>query len=116
MYTGSEKDEALRLLAGLENGGMPSTDASFIAEKLDPVLIYFLVRYFRECYPASDPVAATVLERVVKMTSANADIVRKSREGEQDPVTGWFNSEFSIRDYRGRGRELIELIADKLDS
>lgn len=111
-----EKRDALRLLAGMENGRISAADSADLAEKLDPVLIYVIVTFLRAVYPASDPAAVAVLERVVQTTSKSALLIRKHREGEQDPVSRWFESEYEYRDYKGRGSELIELIVDKLDS
>ena len=111
-----EKRDALQVLAGLESGGMSSADAAVIAEDLDPVLIYVIVTFLREVYPASDPAASSVLERVVQMTSRSPTLIRKHKEGEQDPVSRWFESEYSYHDFRGRGPELVEMIADKLES
>ena len=67
-------------------------------------------------YPASDPAATSVLDRVVALTSTSTAFVRKSKKGEQDPISKWFESEYSYRDYRGRGSEFIDLIVDKLES
>ena len=50
------------------------------------------------------------------LTSAYPAIVEKSSEGEQDPVSKWFTSEYSFREFRGQGPDLIELIVDKLES
>ena len=116
MSTTTDKREALRLLAGLENGGMTTADAHVLAETLDPVLVYLIVRYLRESYPASDPAATSVLERVVALTSNHAAFVKKCREGEQDPVSRWFEAEHSFRPFRGRGSEFIDVIVDKLES
>jgi hypothetical protein len=80
------------------------------------VIVYFVVRFLRETYPASSPAASAVLERVVQLTSAYPGIVGKSREGEQDPVSRWFASEYNFADFRGRGEELLELVVDKLES
>jgi hypothetical protein len=80
------------------------------------VIVYFIVRFLREVYPASDPAASAVLERVVQLTSAFPGIVQKSREGERDPVSQWFASEYGFGDFRGRGDELIAMIVDKLES
>ena len=110
-----DKGEALRLLRGLEAGGLSVAEARVIAETLDPVLIHFVVRYLRESYPASHPAATAVLARVVKLTSAYPAIVAKIKEGEQDSVSVWFEAEHSFAQFRGRGRELIEIIVDKLE-
>ena len=111
-----ERDSAVRLLMGLENGNMATADAVILVEDLDPVLVYAIVTFFRENYPASDPAASSVLERVVRLTSSSPAMVKKHREGEQDPISRWFESEYAYRDFRGRGQEMIDLIADKLDS
>jgi len=111
-----EKREALRLLDGLENGGLAADDASNIARDLDPVLVHVIVKFLRETYPASDPAATSVLERVVKLHSAWSGLVARCKHGEEDPISQWFESEYSFRDFRGRGAEMIELIADKIDS
>jgi hypothetical protein len=111
-----ERREALRLLAGLENGGMSASDAAAIAQDLDPVLVHVIVRFLRESYPASDPAATSVLDRVVQLNAAYRGLVAHCKEGERDPVTQWFENEHSYRDFRGRGAELVERIVDKLES
>lgn len=116
MSTTTDKHEALRLLAGLENGGMTTADALVLAETLDPVLVYLIVRYLRESYRASDPAASSVLERVVALTSNHDAFIKKCRDGEQDPVSQWFEAEHSFGSFRGRGSELIDVIVDKLES
>ena len=115
MDTTTDKRAAGRLLAGLEQGGMSKADAFVIAEGLDPVLVYLIVRYLRESYPASDPAASSVLERVVALTSHDV-FVKKCAEGEQDSVSHWFEEEHSYGLFRGRGSEFIELIVDKLET
>ena len=116
MATIDERQEAARLLSGLENGTLSSTDAPIVAEDLDPVLVYVIVSFLRAIHPASDPAATPVLERVVRLTSGHPTVVRKYSDGEQDPVSKWFESEYEYRDFRGRESELIELIVDKLET
>lgn len=116
MIDSTDKNTALRLLRGLENGAMTADDARGLAEALDPVLVYVIVRYLREVYPASNPAANAVLDRVVALTNAWPDLVEVSRQGELDSVSEWFVSEYSFVDFRGRGAELVELIVDKLES
>lgn len=116
MTATGEKRDALRLLEGIESGGLPTMSAATLAEQLDHVLVYAIVTYLRAIHPASDPAAIPVLERVVQLLSASPALVRKHREGEQDPVSRWFESEYSYRDFRGRGAELIGLLVDKIES
>ena len=116
MSISDEKRDAVRLLAGLENGGLSPADAAVLAENLDPVLVYVIVSFLRAVYPASDPAATAVLERVVQLTSSSPVMIRKHREGEPDPVSRWLEAEHPYGDFKGRGAELIEIVADKLDS
>ena len=44
----AERDDAGRLLSGLEKGGLAPADAVVLAEKLDPVLVYVIVTYLRK--------------------------------------------------------------------
>ena len=111
-----ENRDAARLLMGLENGGMSSADAAILAEELDPVFVYIIVTFLRRIYPASDPAASSVLDRVLQMISRSRIVVAKQREGERDPVSQWFESEYSYGDFRTRGAALIDLIWNKLES
>ena len=114
MGTSTDRNQALRLLRGLEDGALSIAEARVVATDLDPVLVYVIVRFLREAYPASDPAATAVLDRVVQMTDGS--IVRLSKEGERDPISQWFASEHRVGDFRGRGEEMIDLIVDKLES
>ena len=116
MSGSTDKNQARRLLRGLEEGGLAVAEARILAQDLDPVLVHVILRYLRAVYPASDPAASAVLERVVRLTSADPAIVRKAQEGERDPVSQWFTGDYSLADFRGRGQVLIDLIVDKLES
>lgn len=110
-----EKQDASRLLQGLENGDLDATGAAAIAERLDPVLVHAIVSYLRAIHPASDPAATAVLERVVRLTSASPTLIRKHKEGAEDPVSRWFESEYTYREFRGRGAEMIDTLVDKIE-
>lgn len=116
MSGSTNKNDAMRLLQGLEQGTMNAVEARILAGTLDPVLVHIILRYLREVYPASNPAATAVLDRVVALTSGEPGLVAKVKEGEKDPVSAWFSSEYSFGDFRGRGAELLELIVDKLES
>lgn len=111
-----EARDAIRLLHALENGGMAPMDAAILAEEIDPVLLHAIVSYLRTVYPASDPAASSVLERVVGLTSSSAAIVRRHREGENDPITRWFEDDLGYTEFRGRGSDMIGVLVDKLES
>ena len=94
---------------------MTASAARSVAQDLDPVLLYVVVRYLREVYPASNRAASAVLDRVVALSSAWPGLVARSKRGEQDPIARWFSSEHSFGEYRGRGAEPIALVVDKLE-
>lgn len=116
MTAAEDRSRALRLLEGLENGNLTPMNAGVLAEDLDPVLVHAIVNYLRAIHPAGDPAATAVLERVVKMTSAVPALVAKHREGAEDPITTWFESEYAYTDFRGRREALIDTLIDKLES
>ena len=111
-----ERTVAARLLSGLENGTLSAADAPIVADDLDPVLVYVIVNFLRAVHPASDPAATPVLERVVRLTSGHPTVVARYREGEQDPISRWFEGDYEYRDFLGRESDLIELIVDKLET
>jgi len=112
----TERQDANHLLQGLENGTLDPTQAATLAERIDPVLVYAIVSYLRAIHPASDPAAEAVLDRVVKLISASPAMVQKHREGQEDPISQWFESEYTYKDFKGLGPELIELLVDKIES
>jgi len=112
----TNKDDAMRLLQGLEQGTLSAVEARILAGTLDPVLVHIILRYLREVYPASNPAASAVLDRVVALTSGSPGLVARIKHGERDSVSAWFASEHSFVEFRGRGGELLELVVDKLES
>lgn len=116
MGTSTDRRTAGRLLSALENGGSSATDLRFVAETLDPVLLFIIIKYLRQNYPASDRAAGAVLQRVVELTQAYPALVARCGEGESDPISGWFASEHDFNEFKHRGPELIDLIVDKLES
>lgn len=112
----SDADIAQRLLAGLESGALAPADAGFLASRIDPVLVWAVVGYLRASYPASDRAASAVLERVVALTHSDPAVVAAVRAGEADPVARWFLDEYGFGAWRGRGAEMIALVAEKLDT
>lgn len=116
MSGSTNKRDALRLPRGLDDSRMTASEGAFLAQDLDPVLVYVILRYLRDVYPASNPAANAVLDRVVALTSTWPGIVGKSKEGEQDPVSMWFTTEYSFGDFRGRGSEGIRYLQSALAS
>ena len=109
------KSEALRLLTGLENGNLELTEAYRISENLDPVLIYFIVRYLRESYGPSNPHSKGVTDRMLELSSTYPKFVAATKKGEADILREWFDDSYSIRDFWNKQDEFIGMIVDKLE-
>jgi hypothetical protein len=107
--------EGLRWLDGIESGNVPANDLFFIAEKLDPVLTSLIIRYLRKKYPCAKPEAAGVLSRILELTGTYPQLVKKTRDAEQDPVSQWFLETYSFSEFYNKPGELVQLIVDKLE-
>lgn len=110
-----EKREALRLLEGLENGNLTTADAYNVADKLDPVLVYFVLRYLREKYPPNEPRSQGVATRLVELTSTYDSIVKKSKAGEKDVLREWFDDSYTTREFFNEPEEFISMIVEKIE-
>ena len=108
-----EQRQALHLLEGIENGTLSATEAGSLIDDADPALVYFIVTWLRSRYK-DHPAAEGVIGRLVELTSGTSTVNAKMREGKGDPIVGWFEDEYSYRDFGAR--EFIALVVDKLES
>jgi hypothetical protein len=110
-----EKREGLRLLTGLENGNLNTADAFNVADQRDPVIVYFVLRYLREKYPATQPAGAGVTRRLVELTTTYDGVVAKAKQGEKDSITEWFDDTYTLHEFFDKPEELMELIIEKIE-
>lgn len=110
-----EKRDMMRLLEGIEMGTLPAADAYNVADKLDPLIVYFVFRYLRERYPASDPNSQGVTERLIEITRTYDDLVKKSQKSESDPVVEWFNDTYNMREWFDKKEDFVGLIVEKVE-
>ena len=110
-----EKREGLRLLNGLENGTLTASDAFNIADKRDPVIVYFVMRYLREKYPPTSPASLGVKQRLVELTSTYDGLVSKAKKGEKDCIREWFDDSYELKKFFDKPEELIDLLVDKIE-
>lgn len=111
----SEKSEAMRLLSGIENGSMNTADAYAIANKRDPLLVYFVVRYLRETYRHDQQNGSAVLNRLIDLTATYQDVQKMIKEAEADVMVTWFNDTHEIREFKNNAEGYIDLIVEKLE-
>lgn len=107
--------EGLRLLKGMEEGTLSAAEAYNVAGKQDPVMVYFVLRFLREKYPAGNPTSEGVIRRVLELTSTYPDIVKMSKKGEGDVITEWFNESYSMGEYYEEHESLISLLVEKIE-
>lgn len=116
MFEGEKlKTEAIRLLEGLEDGNLDFVEAYRITEKMDPVVIYFVMRFLREKYPPNNPASQGVVERMIKFTTDYDQVVKLAKKGEKDPLKEWFDDAYSMREFFPRPEELISELVEKLE-
>lgn len=111
-----EKKESLRLLSGLESGSLSTADAFAIADKRDPLIVYYVLRYLREKYPAAAPASAGVVNRLLELTKTYDKVVKKAKQGESDSLRQWFDETYDLKSYFGQPEKLVETLIDKIES
>jgi len=103
-------------IKGIEDGTRTHEQAAKLAEQLDPVLMYFAMRYLREKHPASEPRSAGVVTRMIEFTSTHPQYAKKAKQGESDAMREWFDDTFNLREYFGNLDGYADLIVEKFDS
>jgi hypothetical protein len=112
----NEGREGKRMLSGLEMGKLSVADVYNIADELDPVLVYFVLRYLREKYPPGNPASQGVMERLLELTKTYDDVVKASKQGEKDSMREWFDDTHSMHEFFGDSDAFVDMIVEKLES
>ena len=108
-----EKQSALRILEGIELGTMTSDESYGYLRDSEPVLVYFIFKWLRKRYRDHEA-ASGVLGRLADICNTHRSITRKAKEGEEDPVVGWFEGPYRYKDLTGS--EFIDIVVEKLES
>ena len=108
-----EQRQALRALEGIEQGSMTTAQSFQALDEADPTLVYFIFSWLRAHYPPHHPAAEGVLGRLAAVCSEHPVLPRKAKEGQADPVVGWFEDAYAYRDVDSR--EFIALVVEKLE-
>ena len=109
-----EERAALHLLQSIENGVVAPSEVARLIEEADPALVYLVLTWLRDRYSGDHPAAEGVIGRLVELSSKHASIKAKMREGQDDPISKWFEEVHSYRAFDAK--QFIELIVDKLES
>ncbi|MEO8842308.1 MAG: hypothetical protein ABI591_18655 [Kofleriaceae bacterium] len=108
----SATQEALRILEGIEEGTMSASDSQAIVEEADPALVYLIFTWLRKRYKDHTN-ADAVIGRLVEVSN-RGNIAKQMNEGKLDPVSRWFEENYSYKDLEKT--EFIELVVDKLET
>lgn len=107
-----EKQTALRMLEGIEQGTMTPAESYTLLDEADPTLVYFVFKWLRKRYK-DHPAADGVLGRVKEICNTYRAITRKAKSGEDDPVVEWFEGTYDYKDLAAA--EFIDVIVEKLE-
>lgn len=106
-----EQRAALRILEGIEEGTMSTTDLYGLVDDADPALIYLIFTWLRKRY-ADHANADAVIGRLVEV-SGRPKVAELMKEGQADVIVEWFEDAYSYR--KLEKQEFIELIIEKLE-
>tara|TARA_B100001094_G_scaffold285266_1_gene299306 strand:+ start:87 stop:398 length:312 start_codon:yes stop_codon:yes gene_type:complete len=102
-------------MEGLENGTLHTAEAFAIAEELDDLLIYFILRFLREKYHSNTPEGPGVMARILDLSQNHPSIVQKSQMGEKDILREWFDETFNMQEFFPDPEKLLHTIIDKIE-
>ena len=100
-----------RFMDAIEQGTVTLADAFSISENLDPLLMYFLLKYLREKYPAEREGPSA---RLLEFLSTYPSIARLASPPKDEPMVEWFDDSYSVRSFKTR-ENFVEAIVDKLE-
>jgi hypothetical protein len=112
---GHMSNQAVWLINGLESGTVSTIDALKTSESLDPVLVYFTVRFLREKYPATRADSEGVLKRLADFSAQHQTIIKVLRAGEKDPIREWFDDAYTMRDFFSDPGKMVEMLVEKIE-
>ncbi|SMF66596.1 hypothetical protein [Pseudobacteriovorax antillogorgiicola] len=111
----SQIREGVRLLTGIEEGTLPSSECYNIINQLDEVLVSLTIRYLRKKYPPTRQEATGVVSRLVDLSGTYPQVVQMVKDGEADPISEWFTDTYAFREFYDSPESFIETIVNKLE-
>ncbi len=91
---------------------MSASDSQAIVEEADPALVYLIFTWLRKRYKEHTNSDA-VIGRLVEVSN-RGNIAKQMNEGKADPVSRWFEENYSYKDLEKT--EFIDLVVDKLET
>ena len=109
----SEKREARRLLAAIDDGTHNASDTFFMIKDADPTLVYFVFSWLRATYPASHPAADAILGRLGELCIKHPEAAKIATKGGSDSIVEWFEDAHSYREFTAD--DFIKVVVEKLE-
>ena len=109
-----QQQAALRILQGIEDGTMSTSDSFGLVDEADPALVYLIFTWIRNHYGPNHPASDAVIGRLVAISDRYPAVAKKMKEGQADPLVEWFEDGYSYRELGAK--EFIALVVDKLES
>ena len=107
---------AERFLDGLLHGRLSTVELYQEALELDPVYVHFVFRLARELAGGSSVDGRGALQRLLELNDTYPEVIKKAKEGENDPITEWFMDSYQFREYLREPIELFKMLEEKLES
>ena len=108
-----EKQEALKMLQGIELGSMTPEESFQLLDDADPVLIHFIFKWIKKHYHRDHEMADEVRARLKDVQNSYRSLTRKAKAGESDAIVDWFEGTHKYRDLPAE--EFIDIIVEKLE-
>ncbi|MBP6218645.1 MAG: hypothetical protein KA436_08670 [Oligoflexales bacterium] len=105
------KRNVYKMMDAIEGGSVPLYDAFLLAEELDPLLLYFVLRYLKETYGRDTQGPGG---RLLQFLSDYPQISKFAATPKNEPMIEWFDESYSVRSFKTR-EDYLETIIDKLE-
>ena len=100
-----------RFMDAISEGMISLDEASITAEELDPLLLYFMLRYLKEMYGKDQQGPGG---RLLQLLSTYPSIAKLANTPKNEPMVEWFNDSYTVRSFPSRD-EYLQTIIDKLE-
>lgn len=100
-----------RFMDAVSDGMIPLEEASLIAEELDPLLVYFMLRYLKEMYGKDQQGSGG---RLLQLLSNYPVLAKLAVAPKNEPMLEWFNDSHTVHSFHSRD-EYLNTIIDKLE-
>jgi hypothetical protein len=107
-----DKRNVSRFMDAIEGGVVPLDDAFLLAENIDPLLLYFMLRYLKESYGRDTQGPGG---RLLQFLSTYPQMAKFAIPPKNEPMVEWFNDGYTVQSFKSRD-EYLDMIIDKMET